>query len=58
MNFDLKFIILSGIRKELYIWDVKTEQLVKCLDAHFARIVEIQPLTIQGCNKRILEVFS
>ena len=41
---------ISGIRKELYIWDVKSGNLVKELDAHFARIIDIQPLTIGNWN--------
>jgi hypothetical protein len=28
---------VAGIRKELYIWSMESGQLVKCLDAHFAR---------------------
>ena len=34
----------------MYIWCIETEQLVKQLDAHFARIVEIHALTISGWN--------
>lgn len=33
---------VAGIRKELYIWSMSTGMLVKCLDAHFARIIDIQ----------------
>ena len=32
----------AGIRKELYIWSMSSGELVKCLDAHFARIIDIQ----------------
>ena len=39
----LNFHVLSvGIRKELYIWSMSSGDLVKCLDAHFARIIDIQ----------------
>eukprot|EP00095_Tigriopus_kingsejongensis_P001882 maker-scaffold70_size417918-snap-gene-3.18 protein:Tk01882 transcript:maker-scaffold70_size417918-snap-gene-3.18-mRNA-1 annotation:"leucine-rich repeat and wd repeat-containing protein kiaa1239-like" len=44
---------VAGIRKELYIWSMATGQLVKCLDAHFARIIDIQPLTIGSWNSVI-----
>ena len=50
INLSIISLLIPGIRKELYIWRVETEQLVKCLDAHFARIVEIQPLTVMGWN--------
>ena len=41
---------IAGIRKVLYIWDVKTADLVKYLDAHFARIIDVQPLTVGNWN--------
>ena len=41
---------VAGIRKELYIWSVRDGQLVKCLDAHFARIIDIQPLIVGDWN--------
>ena len=41
---------VTGIRKELYIWSVETGELVKFLDAHFARIVDIKPLIIGTWN--------
>ena len=41
---------IAGIRKVLYIWDVKTAQLVQSLDAHFARIIDVQPLTVGNWN--------
>ncbi|CAB4067000.1 unnamed protein product [Lepeophtheirus salmonis] len=41
---------ITGIRKELYIWTVKDAKLVKCLDAHFARIIDIQQLTVGAWN--------
>ena len=41
---------VAGIRKELYIWSVRDGLLVKCLDAHFARIIDIQPLIVGTWN--------
>ena len=41
---------IAGIRKELYIWEVSSGKLVKELDAHFARIIDIQPLIIGNWN--------
>ena len=35
-------VMSVGIRKELYIWSMSSGDLVKCLDAHFARIIDIQ----------------
>ena len=51
--FNVIFFFFLGIRKELYIWSVETAQLVKCLDAHFARIIDIQPLTVGSWNSVI-----
>ena len=41
---------IAGIRKEMYIWSMKTGELVKCLDAHIARIIDIQPLVFGNWN--------
>ena len=41
---------VAGIRKVLYIWSVKYGSLVKCLDAHFARIIDVQPLVCGTWN--------
>ena len=41
---------ITGIRKELYIWSVESGELVKTLDAHFGRIIDLQPLTIGSWN--------
>ena len=41
---------ISGIRKEMYIWCMKTGDLVKTLEAHIARIVDIQPLVVGNWN--------
>ena len=34
----------------MFIWSMKTGQLVKCLDAHIARIIDIQPLVVENWN--------
>ena len=44
---------IAGVRKALYIWDVKSAELVKSLEAHFARIVDVQPLTVGNWNQVI-----
>ena len=44
---------IAGVRKALYIWDVKSSELVKSLEAHFARIVDVQPLTVGNWNQVI-----
>ena len=41
---------IAGIRKEMYVWSVKTGELVKTLDAHFSRIIDVQPLTYGQWN--------
>ena len=41
---------ISGIRKEMYIWCMKTGELVKSLEAHIARIIDIQPLVVGNWN--------
>ncbi|XP_065565326.1 NACHT and WD repeat domain-containing protein 2-like isoform X3 [Artemia franciscana] len=44
---------IAGVRKNLYVWDVKTGDLVKCLDAHFGRILEMFPYTLGPWNSII-----
>lgn len=41
---------VAGVRKNLYIWCLKTRQLVKVLDAHFGRIIQLEALTIGNWN--------
>ena len=36
---------IAGVRKELHVWTVSNGELVKSLDAHFSRIIDVQPLT-------------
>lgn len=40
-------------RKSLYVWCVKTKQLMKVLDAHFGRIMQLEALTIGTWNSVI-----
>ena len=44
---------IAGIRKQMYIWNVSNEELVKCFDAHFGRIIDVQPLTMGDWNLAI-----
>lgn len=40
-------------RKNLYVWSLETCELVKILDAHFARIIQLEALTIGNWNSVI-----
>lgn len=41
---------VAGVRKNLYVWCLQTLQLVKVLDAHFGRIIQLEALTIGNWN--------
>ena len=41
---------VAGVRKNLYIWCLQSLQLVKVLDAHFGRIIQLEALTIGNWN--------
>ncbi|XP_030746594.1 NACHT and WD repeat domain-containing protein 2 [Sitophilus oryzae] len=41
---------IAGVRKNLYVWSIETRKLVKILDAHFGRIIQLEPLTIGNWN--------
>lgn len=41
---------VAGVRKNLYVWCMETCQLVKVLDAHFGRIIQLEALTIGNWN--------
>ncbi|EEB13481.1 conserved hypothetical protein [Pediculus humanus corporis] len=41
---------VAGVRKNLYVWNLETKKLVNVLDAHFARIISLEPLTIGNWN--------
>ena len=43
-------LAVAGIRKEIYIWKVETEELVKVLNAHFQRIIDIKSLVVGKDN--------
>ncbi|KAL7293010.1 hypothetical protein TKK_0013456 [Trichogramma kaykai] len=44
---------VAGVRKNLYVWNLETTELVKVLDAHFARIIQLEALTIGNWNSVI-----
>ncbi|XP_043470617.1 NACHT and WD repeat domain-containing protein 2 [Leptopilina heterotoma] len=44
---------VAGVRKNLYVWSLETTELVKILDAHFARIIQLEALTIGNWNSVI-----
>ena len=37
----------------MYVWSLETSELVKVLDAHFARIIQLEALTIEPWNSVI-----
>lgn len=41
---------VAGVRKNLYVWCLETKQLMKVLDAHFGRIMQLEALTIGNWN--------
>lgn len=41
---------LEFYRRNLYIWNLQNAELVKVLDAHFGRIISLEPLTIGNWN--------
>ena len=49
---------IAGVRQILYIWSVKYGSLVKCLDAHFGRIIDVQPLVCGTWNCVITSSFD
>ncbi|CAH2243694.1 jg8754 [Pararge aegeria aegeria] len=44
---------VAGVRKSLYVWSLETTKLIKILDAHFGRIVQLEPLTVGAWNNVI-----
>ncbi|XP_058799223.1 NACHT and WD repeat domain-containing protein 2 isoform X2 [Phymastichus coffea] len=44
---------VAGVRKNLYVWSLDKPELVKILDAHFARIIQLEALTIGNWNSVI-----
>ena len=45
--------LVAGVRKIMYVWDIKAGNLVKTLDAHFGRIIAIQSSISHGTNQVI-----
>ncbi|XP_066996019.2 NACHT and WD repeat domain-containing protein 2 [Anabrus simplex] len=45
--------VVAGVRKNLYVWKLENGDLVKVLDAHFGRIISLEPLTIGNWNSVI-----
>lgn len=43
----IHFIIF---RKNIYVWNLSTRELLKILDAHFGRIISLEALTIGNWN--------
>lgn len=41
---------VAGIRRNLYIWSVSETSLMKVIDAHYGRIVEMLPLEVDNIN--------
>jgi WD40 repeat protein len=41
---------IAGVRKNLYVWSMTNHKLVKILDAHFGRIIQLEALTIGNWN--------
>ncbi|XP_065202628.1 NACHT and WD repeat domain-containing protein 2 isoform X2 [Planococcus citri] len=48
-----KDYVVAGVRRNLYIWNIQNEELIKILDAHFGRIISLEPLTIGNWNSAI-----
>ncbi|XP_014210635.1 NACHT and WD repeat domain-containing protein 2 [Copidosoma floridanum] len=44
---------VAGVRKNLYVWSLTTSELVKVLDAHFARIIQLEALIVGNWNSVI-----
>ncbi|XP_068157619.1 LOW QUALITY PROTEIN: NACHT and WD repeat domain-containing protein 2 [Drosophila tropicalis] len=44
---------VAGVRKNLYVWCLVSGQLAKVLDAHFGRIIQLEPLTIGNWNNLV-----
>lgn len=44
---------VAGVRKNLYVWCMESHQLAKVLDAHFGRIIQLEPLTVGNWNNLI-----
>ncbi|GFG36815.1 hypothetical protein Cfor_08648 [Coptotermes formosanus] len=45
--------VVAGVRKNLYVWSLASGELMKVLDAHFGRIIALEPLIIGNWNSVI-----
>ncbi|KAI1720797.1 nuclear distribution protein nudF-2 [Ditylenchus destructor] len=43
-------VFIAGIRRNLYIWNINSSQLVRTVDAHFGRILNVQALNVNNHN--------
>lgn len=41
---------VAGVRKNLYVWNLDNKLLLKVLDAHFGRIMQLESLTVGNWN--------
>jgi WD40 repeat protein len=41
---------VAGVRKNLYVWSLENKLLMKVLDAHFGRIMQLEALTVGNWN--------
>eukprot|EP00106_Octopus_bimaculoides_P010882 XP_014778324.1 PREDICTED: NACHT and WD repeat domain-containing protein 2-like [Octopus bimaculoides] len=44
--------VVAGVRRNLYVWDVKQGNMVKVLDAHFGRIIAMD--AVRGKNNKVI----
>ncbi|XP_068248399.1 NACHT and WD repeat domain-containing protein 2 [Palaemon carinicauda] len=44
---------VAGVRKSLYVWDLEKQELLKVLDAHFGRIMDMEALIVGNWNSVI-----
>jgi WD40 repeat protein len=41
---------IAGVRKNLYVWSLESKLLMKVLDAHFGRIIQLEALVVGNWN--------
>ena len=49
---------IAGVRKSFYIWSMKSSDLLKSLDAHFARITQIKSLIVDNLDAIVSSSFD
>jgi hypothetical protein len=47
--------VIFVCRKNLYVWSLASGKLMKVLDAHFGRIIALEPLIIGNWNSVSIE---